>query len=74
MNTLRRFETPLTTAVTHTRSVHPLIALGAFNLDFLCVHPFPDPKGSEKLEGGGKGGVPRQGSAGPVAAADGRIG
>lgn len=32
-------------AVTHTRSVHPLIALGAFNLDFLCVHPFRDGNG-----------------------------
>jgi Fic family protein len=27
------------------RSVHPLIALGAFNLDFLCVHPFRDGNG-----------------------------
>ena len=25
--------------------VHPLIALGAFNLDFLCVHPFRDGNG-----------------------------
>jgi Fic family protein len=24
------------------RTVHPLIALGAFNLDFLCIHPFRD--------------------------------
>jgi Fic family protein len=27
------------------RVVHPLIALGAFNLDFLCVHPFRDGNG-----------------------------
>ncbi|HEY2841578.1 MAG TPA: Fic family protein, partial [Pirellulales bacterium] len=27
------------------RTVHPLIALGAFNLDFLCVHPFRDGNG-----------------------------
>ena len=27
------------------RWVHPLIALGAFNLDFLCVHPFRDGNG-----------------------------
>ena len=27
------------------RSVHPLIALGAFNLDFLCIHPFRDGNG-----------------------------
>lgn len=27
------------------RSVHPLIALAAFNLDFLCVHPFRDGNG-----------------------------
>jgi Fic family protein len=26
--------------VLHERTVHPLIALGAFNLDFLCIHPF----------------------------------
>lgn len=32
-------------AVLHTRTVHPLIALGAFNLDFLCVHPFRDGNG-----------------------------
>lgn len=32
-------------AVIHTRTVHPLIALGAFNLDFLCVHPFRDGNG-----------------------------
>jgi Fic family protein len=27
------------------RSVHPLIALAAFNLDFLCIHPFRDGNG-----------------------------
>jgi Fic family protein len=27
------------------RTVHPLIALGAFNLDFLCIHPFRDGNG-----------------------------
>lgn len=27
------------------RQVHPLIALAAFNLDFLCVHPFRDGNG-----------------------------
>lgn len=27
------------------KSVHPLIALGAFNLDFLCIHPFRDGNG-----------------------------
>lgn len=27
------------------RWIHPLIALGAFNLDFLCVHPFRDGNG-----------------------------
>jgi len=27
------------------RVVHPLIALGAFNLDFLCIHPFRDGNG-----------------------------
>jgi len=27
------------------RTVHPLIALAAFNLDFLCVHPFHDGNG-----------------------------
>jgi Fic family protein len=32
-------------AVLHTRTVHPLVALGAFNLDFLCVHPFRDGNG-----------------------------
>jgi Fic family protein len=28
-----------------TRTVHPLIAIGAFNLDFLCIHPFRDGNG-----------------------------
>jgi Fic family protein len=27
------------------KSVHPLIALGAFNLDFFCIHPFRDGNG-----------------------------
>ena len=27
------------------KTVHPLIALAAFNLDFLCVHPFRDGNG-----------------------------
>ncbi len=27
------------------RKIHPLIALGAFNLDFLCIHPFRDGNG-----------------------------
>lgn len=27
------------------RTIHPLIALGAFNLDFLCIHPFRDGNG-----------------------------
>lgn len=27
------------------RRVHPLIAVGAFNLDFLCIHPFRDGNG-----------------------------
>ncbi len=31
--------------VLRERSVHPLIALAAFNLDFLCVHPFRDGNG-----------------------------
>ncbi|MGA2264380.1 MAG: Fic family protein [Acidobacteriota bacterium] len=26
-------------------AVHPLVALGAFNLDFLCIHPFRDGNG-----------------------------
>jgi Fic family protein len=30
---------------TDQRTVHPLIALGAFNLDFLCIHPFRDGNG-----------------------------
>ena len=32
-------------AVLHNRTVHPLVALGAFNLDFLCIHPFRDGNG-----------------------------
>ncbi len=32
-------------AVLHNRTIHPLIALGAFNLDFLCIHPFRDGNG-----------------------------
>src|SRR5947209_1208471 len=31
--------------IQNQRAVHPLIALGAFNLDFLCVHPFRDGNG-----------------------------
>lgn len=31
--------------VRSSRSVHPLIALGALNLDFLCIHPFRDGNG-----------------------------
>jgi Fic family protein len=27
------------------RWVHPLVAIGAFNLDFLCIHPFRDGNG-----------------------------
>jgi Fic family protein len=27
------------------RTIHPLIALGALNLDFLCIHPFRDGNG-----------------------------
>jgi Fic family protein len=27
------------------RTVHPFVALGAFNLDFLCIHPFRDGNG-----------------------------
>lgn len=27
------------------RWVHPLVALAAFNLDFLCIHPFRDGNG-----------------------------
>lgn len=29
----------------HNRPVHPLIAMAAFNLDFLCIHPFRDGNG-----------------------------
>ena len=29
----------------HERWVHPLLALAAFNLDFLCIHPFRDGNG-----------------------------
>jgi len=31
--------------LTKTKAVHPLIALAAFNLDFLCIHPFRDGNG-----------------------------
>ena len=31
--------------IQNRRAVHPLIALGAFNLDFLCIHPFRDGNG-----------------------------
>lgn len=31
--------------VLRQRAVHPLIALAAFNLDFLCIHPFRDGNG-----------------------------
>jgi Fic family protein len=31
--------------VTKEKSIHPLIALAVFNLDFLCVHPFRDGNG-----------------------------
>jgi Fic family protein len=31
--------------ILNQRTVHPLIALGAFNLDFLCIHPFRDGNG-----------------------------
>ena len=27
------------------KNIHPLVALGAFNLDFLCIHPFRDGNG-----------------------------
>lgn len=30
---------------TEGRTVHPLIAIAAFNLDFLCIHPFRDGNG-----------------------------
>jgi Fic family protein len=33
------------TLIVADQSVHPLIALGAFSLDFLCVHPFRDGNG-----------------------------
>jgi len=29
----------------HEKWIHPLIALSAFNLDFLCIHPFRDGNG-----------------------------
>ena len=29
----------------HEQWVHPLISIGAFNLDFLCIHPFRDGNG-----------------------------
>ncbi len=32
-------------AVLKQQTVHPLIAVGAFNLDFLCIHPFRDGNG-----------------------------
>src|SRR5262249_54198998 len=32
-------------AILKERTVHPLIALAAFNLDFLCIHPFRDGNG-----------------------------
>lgn len=31
--------------VLNQRTIHPLIALAAFNLDFLCIHPFRDGNG-----------------------------
>lgn len=31
--------------IIESKSVHPLVALGAFNLDFLCIHPFRDGNG-----------------------------
>jgi Fic family protein len=31
--------------IMNQRTVHPLLALGAFNLDFLCIHPFRDGNG-----------------------------
>jgi Fic family protein len=51
--TVRAADTPAAMAelvvrwgdVLHHRTVHPLIALGAFNLDFLCIHPFRDGNG-----------------------------
>lgn len=32
-------------ACLHEHCIHPLIALAAFNLDFLCIHPFRDGNG-----------------------------
>jgi Fic family protein len=51
--TLRAADTPAAMAelvdrwrdVLAGRTVHPLVALGAFNLDFLCIHPFRDGNG-----------------------------
>jgi Fic family protein len=31
--------------ISSRRTIHPLIALAAFNLDFLCIHPFRDGNG-----------------------------
>jgi Fic family protein len=31
--------------ILNNRTVHPLIAVAAFNLDFLCIHPFRDGNG-----------------------------
>jgi Fic family protein len=31
--------------VRETRRVHPVVMMGAFNLDFLCIHPFRDGNG-----------------------------
>src|SRR5262249_1951461 len=51
--TVRAAETPAFMAelvlrwndVLRLRPVHPLVALAAFNLDFLCIHPFRDGNG-----------------------------
>src|SRR5262245_23678981 len=51
--TLRAADVPVAMAelirhwrlVREQRTVQPLIALGAFNLDFLCIHPFRDGNG-----------------------------
>jgi hypothetical protein len=51
--TVRAGETPASMSelaqlwhqVLKRRTVHPLIALGALNLDFLCIHPFRDGNG-----------------------------
>ena len=51
--TVRAAETPVSVRelverwyeVQKSRTIHPLIALGAFNLDFLCIHPFRDGNG-----------------------------